>query len=190
MTEWGGRQVHSRRMTWRGGVGSTLSHMTDASDTVSGERVRSGDDAEPSVRWIGWVLFAGLMAIMAGSVQALIGVCALLVDDWFLVGRDGLVVPLDYTVWGWLHLAVGLMFVATGYGIVSGRAWGRVTGIVLAVLSAVVNMLFVAAYPAWSLIVIGFDVMTIYALAMHGRAVMRFVSGDPAGDMQMRGAGP
>jgi hypothetical protein len=163
--------------------------MTKAPDTVSGERVRSADDAEPRVRWIGLVLFAGLIAIMAGTVQALIGVCALLVDDWFLVGRDGLVVPLDYTVWGWLHVGIGLIFIVAGYGIVTARAWGRMTGIVLAVFSAVVNMLFIAAYPAWSLIVIAFDVMTIYALAMHGRAVRRFVSGDPASDLRARGTG-
>jgi hypothetical protein len=163
--------------------------MAEAPGTVSGERVRSGDDAEPRVRWIGWVLFAGLMTIMVGCVEALIGFCALLVDEWYLVGRDGLVVPLDYSVWGLLHIAIGVVFMATGYGVVTGRAWARVTGIVLAILSALVNMLFIPAYPAWSLIVIGFDVMTVYALAVHGRAVMRFVSGGGGSDLRLTGAG-
>jgi hypothetical protein len=158
--------------------------MTEVSDTVRGERVRPADDAEPRARWIGLVLFAGLMAIMAGAVQALIGISALLVDDWFVVGSDGLVVPVNYTVWGLVHIAIGLLLIAAGYGIITARSWGRTTGIVVAVLSAVVNMLFIAAYPAWSLIVIAFDVLTIYALAVYGRAVMGFVSGN------RRGAGP
>jgi hypothetical protein len=149
------------------------------------EQVRTADDAEPRARWIGWIVFAGLMAIMAGSVQALIGISALLVDDWFVVGSDGLVVPVDYTVWGLVHLVVGLVFIAAGYGIVTARSWARVTGIVVAIVSAVLNMLFIAAYPAWSLIVILFDVTTIYALAMHGRAVMGFVSGG-----RVRGGAP
>jgi hypothetical protein len=155
--------------------------MTEVSDTVRGGRARSADDAEPRVRWVGMVLFAGVMAIMVGSVQVLIGICALLVDDRFMVGSDGLVVPVDYTVWGLVHLAVGLVFIAAGYGIITARSWGRATGIVVAVISAILNMLFIAAYPAWSLIVIAFDVMTIYALAMYGRAVMGFVSGNRPG---------
>jgi hypothetical protein len=155
--------------------------MTEVSGTVRGERARSTDDAEPRARWIGLVLFAGLMAIMAGSVQVLIGVSALLVDDWFVVGSDGLVVPANYTVWGLVHIAIGLALIAAGYGIITARSWGRVTGIVVAVVSAILNMLFIAAYPAWSLIVIAFDVMTIYALAVYGRAVMGFVSGNRRG---------
>jgi hypothetical protein len=159
--------------------------MTETSGTVSGEGLRAGDDAEPRARWIGWVLFAGLLTIMVGTVQALIGFAALFVDDWYVVGNDGLVVPVDYTVWGVLHIAIGLLFVAVGYGIISARGWARVTGIVLAVVSAVVNMLFIKAYPGWSLIVIAFDVLTVYTLAVHGRAVMRFVSGSPGRDIRM-----
>ena len=35
-------------------------------------------------------------------------------------------------------------------------------------VSAVTNLMFIAAYPAWSIIVIAIDVLVIYALAMHG----------------------
>jgi hypothetical protein len=49
------------------------------------------------------------------------------------------------------------------------RTWGRTVGIILAVVSAVANMVFISAYPVWSLIVIALDVIVIHALAVPGR---------------------
>jgi hypothetical protein len=42
-------------------------------------------------------------------------------------------------------------------------------GVILAGLSALVNMAFIGAYPVWSLIIITVDVLVIYALIVHGR---------------------
>ena len=39
----------------------------------------------------------------------------------------------------------------------------------VAVLSAIVNLAFIAAYPVWGVIIIALDVLVIYALAVHGR---------------------
>jgi hypothetical protein len=44
---------------------------------------------------------------------------------------------------------------------------------VLALISAVVNLIFIAAYPAWSIIIIAVDVLVIYALTMHGAELRR-----------------
>lgn len=51
----------------------------------------------------------------------------------------------------------------------AGLLWARVIGIALAVLSAIVNLAFLAAYPVWGVILIALDIVVIYALAMHGR---------------------
>jgi hypothetical protein len=40
---------------------------------------------------------------------------------------------------------------------------------VIAVVSALVNVAFLSAYPIWSTIIIAMDVLVIYALAVHGR---------------------
>jgi len=37
------------------------------------------------------------------------------------------------------------------------------------VLSALVNLLFIGAYPIWSVLIITVDVLVIYALTVHGR---------------------
>jgi hypothetical protein len=40
--------------------------------------------------------------------------------------------------------------------------------IILAVLSAIVNFLFIPYYPFWSLLIITLDVFVIWAVAAHG----------------------
>ena len=121
--------------------------------------------------WVGWIVFAAVIAITMGIYEAIIGLVAIFNDDYYLVGSSGLVVSLDYTVWGWAHLLLGVAAVAGGVGLMQGRGWGRIVVIGLAALSAVVNLGFLAAYPLWSTIVIAFDIIVIYALTVHWNEV-------------------
>jgi hypothetical protein len=117
------------------------------------------------------VLFGGIMMLMMGGFQLIEGLVALFRDNYYLVTRDGLVINVDYTAWGWTHLLIGVVAVATGLGVLAGQTWARVAGIVIALISALVNVAFLAAYPIWSTIIIAVDVLVIYALAVHGRDV-------------------
>ena len=56
-----------------------------------------------------------------------------------------------------------------GIGVLSGNLFGRIVGVALAGLSAIVNMLFAEAAPVWAVIIIIVDVFVIYALIVHGR---------------------
>jgi hypothetical protein len=128
-----------------------------------------GTGPEARTGWLGWVYFAGIMMIMLGFFQAIDGLVAIFDDTFYLVTEGGLIVSLDYTVWGWVHLIIGLVAFVAGYAVMTGKTWGRATGIILAVLSALVNMAFIGAYPFWSIIIITMDVIIIYALAVHGQ---------------------
>ncbi|MFL6114415.1 MAG: hypothetical protein ACJ786_24100, partial [Catenulispora sp.] len=97
--------------------------------------------------WVGWVVFAAVIAITMGIYEAIMGLVAIFKDDYYLVGSSGLVVSVDYTVWGWVHLVIGLAALAGGIGLMQGRSWGRVVVIGLAGLSALVNLGFLSAYP-------------------------------------------
>jgi hypothetical protein len=59
--------------------------------------------------------------------------------------------------------------VAAGFGLLAGQMWARIVGIAMALVSSVVNLAFMAAYPLWSIAVITLDVLVIYAIAMHGK---------------------
>ena len=125
---------------------------------------------EPTA-WAGWVVFAGVMLLVLGGFEEMMGFVALFDPGYFLVTRHGLVVSVDYTTWGWVHLAVGVIGFLTGIGVLAGQTWARVVGIILAVLSAVANLGFLAAYPLWTTILIAVDIIVIYALAVHGDEV-------------------
>jgi hypothetical protein len=117
--------------------------------------------------WAGWRVFAAVVAITMGVYEAIEGLVAIFNDEYYLVGSNGLVISVDYTVWGWVHLVLGLIAVAAGIGLLQRRGWARVAVVILACLSAVVNFGFLSAYPWWSTLVIAFDVIVIYALTVH-----------------------
>jgi hypothetical protein len=142
---------------------SRSTSYTDASTTNSAYR--------PARRtaWTGWVVFAGVMLMLVGVFQLIDGLVALFDDGYYVVRPDGLVVNVDYTAWGWLHLVIGIVALGAGFGLLAGRMWARIVAIGVAGLSAIVNFAFIGAYPVWSVILITIDVLVIYAVAAHGR---------------------
>lgn len=141
---------------------------TTQESTATSTSRRRQDLPEPT-GWVGWIVFAGMMMLMLGTFHAIQGLVALFQDEYFLVGKNGLTVHVDYTAWGWVHLLLGILVVAAGAGIMAGQMWARVVGVGLAFISAIVNIGFLAAYPIWSTIMIAFDVLVIWALTVHGR---------------------
>ena len=129
------------------------------------------DPAPRPTRWAGFVVFSAVLLMMAGAFQIIEGIVALIRDDYYLVTRNGLLVTVDYTTWGWTHLIIGVVALITGIGVLAAQTWARVVGILIAALSALAQMAFMPAYPIWSIIVIAIDVLAIYALAAHGREI-------------------
>ena len=143
--------------------------MSEQEDSLGTHR-RPGEVEVPEwpSRWVGWILFAGVMMIVLGMIHAFQGFIALFDNTYFLVRTRSLAIHLDYTVWGWIHLVVALFVLGSGIALLNGRRWGRIVGVVVAVLSILVNIAFLAAYPIWSTITIAVDVLVIWALTVHG----------------------
>ena len=139
--------------------------MTDTSQ----RRPADGTRYEEPTGWAGWVVFGGVMLIVMGIFQFVEGLVALFDDGFYVVRPEGLVVEVDYNTWGWIHLAIGAVGVLTGIGLLAGNMVARVVGVVIAGLSAIVNLAFISAYPVWSAIVIVIDVIVIFAIVVHGR---------------------
>src|SRR5205807_339426 len=83
----------------------------------------------------GWLLFAGAMLVMIGAFNVLEGIFALLWDERLVVTPARLIV-VDVTGWGWTLLVSGVIFMVTGFGLLAGLTWARITGIVIVVLHA------------------------------------------------------
>jgi len=123
--------------------------------------------AEPT-GWTGWIIFAATMMLMIGTFHAIDGLVALFRDEYYLVSKNGLVVHVNYTAWGWTYLIGGILMVAAGAALFAGQLWARIVTVVLALASAVLNMAFFAAYPWWSAIMITLDVLVVWAVTVHG----------------------
>ena len=145
--------------------------MTDlGSSRPAVDSSRTGyDQGAPPTAWTGWVVFAAMMMFLLGCFQAIQGLVAVFDDGFYHVTEGGLVVDVDYTAWGWVHLLLGALIIISGVGVLSGNAVARTVGVLLAGLSALLNLLFIEAYPIWSVLVITIDVLVIYALTVHGR---------------------
>lgn len=137
-----------------------------SSATTSGVAYR--DDPAPT-GWTGWIAFASCMMLLLGSFQAIQGFVAIFDQGYYAVTEKGLVVNVDYTVWGWVHLVLGVLIAVSGVGILSGNMAARIVGVLFAGVSAILNLLFIQAYPVWSMIIITVDVLVIYSLVVHGR---------------------
>ena len=143
--------------------------MTESPHASSGSRADHHPPDGEITGWAGWVAFAGVMLIMLGGLQAIEGLVALFNDGFYLVGADGLVVNVDYDAWGWTHLVLGIVAIAVGFGLIAGNTIARVAGAAIAVISAILNLVFIGAYPVWSTTIIALDVVVIYAIVVHGR---------------------
>jgi hypothetical protein len=129
------------------------------------------DDTPVPTGWVGVLVFGGLMLVLLGAFHVIQGLVALFDDSFYIARKGDLVVAGDYTVWGWLHLVLGVVAIAAGVGVFAGRMWARVAGVVVAALSALAGILFMPAYPTWGFISIIFDIVIIYALVAHGDEV-------------------
>lgn len=123
--------------------------------------------AEPT-GWVGWLIFAGMTGIVLGAFQIIEGLVAVFRSGYYVVGANNAIVHVSWDAWGWTHFGIGIAVLIAGFGILAGSMWGRVLGITVAVISAVINLAFIVAYPVWGIIIIALDVLMIYALAVHG----------------------
>jgi hypothetical protein len=125
-----------------------------------------------SVVAVGFTAFAGVIMGVAGFFQMIAGFGAILEDKVYAVGQD-YVFSFDVTTWGWIHLLIGLVLVASGVGVFYGSVLARSVGVFVAGLSAVANFAFLLGWnqPFWSMLIIGLDVVIIWALTMHGRDI-------------------
>jgi hypothetical protein len=119
----------------------------------------------------GLTVFAAALMMVTGIWQIFAGIAALIRDEVY-VATPQYIYSFDLTGWGWFHLILGILVVATGFGVIRGQTWARVVGILLVSLSLIANFLFIPYYPVWSLTIIALDVAVIWALATYRREVV------------------
>ena len=119
----------------------------------------------PKANWAGGLtLFGGMILMMQGIFGLLQGISALRKDDVFSTTAKYLY-EFDLTTWGWVHIVISVAALVVGAGVLTLRTWGLVGGIVIAVVAAVANFLFMPRSTGSSLLMIGLSIAVIWAFA-------------------------
>jgi len=143
----------------------SMSEAQSVSNFVPGSRP---SDLVHESAWVVWVQFAAVMMMLLGAFHVIDGLVALVRDQVLETDRSGLAVDVSYTAWGWGHIIWGLVAFVAGLSLLAGRAWARIVAVVVAFVSAVGNLAFMAAQPFWSATMILVDILVIWAVMVHG----------------------
>ena len=118
-------------------------------------------------RGTGWIVFAGILMILAGGNMAINGLWALhattQVEKSF--GDTLLFSSSNLDTWGWIYLIVGAVVVVAGFLVFFRVTFGMWVGIIAALVQAFFAFFWIFS-PYWpaALVIIALDMLVIYAL--------------------------
>jgi hypothetical protein len=118
-------------------------------------------------RGAGWLLFAGIMVFIAGTLNIIWGIAAIS-DAKVFVNGSHYVVFTNLHAWGWVTLIIGIIQMIAAFSIWAGNEFGRWIGIMGSTLSAIGSLGSINAYPFWGLCLFGLDILVIYGLVAYG----------------------
>ena len=124
------------------------------------------DDAE---RGYGWVAFAGVLLLIAGTINTIEGIAAIGNAHFFVANTHYVFASLK--TWGWVVLCIGVIELLVGLGVFVKNQLARWAGVFILSLNAIAQLLMMPAYPLWSLAIFTIDVLAIYGLVAYGQHI-------------------
>lgn len=110
-----------------------------------------------------WLSFAGLLLFVVGFFNLLDGIVALSKEEFYVISEGRLLV-FNFAAWGAIWIILGIVMMVVGGAILARQAWARTPGIALAILAIIGQLVYLNAFPVWSVIVIALCVIAIYGL--------------------------
>ena len=134
--------------------------------TATAQRDDAADGyADQSARGLGWAMFASVLLFLAGTwnfIQGILGISKSHVytsTTHYVFG--------DLRTWGWIVLALGIVQLCAGVGLLSGSSWAVWFAIAVAGVNAIGQLMFLPAYPVWALAMFTLDILIIYGLVIY-----------------------
>jgi hypothetical protein len=122
---------------------------------------------QPEPEGVGWVLFAGIMIMLAGIMNTIWGIAA--IDGSSFFTDEGRYVILDdLNAWGWFILIVGIAQLIAAFSIWSGNEYGRWIGITTASVNFIILLFTINAFPFAAFMLMIVDILVIYGLVVYG----------------------
>ena len=114
----------------------------------------------------GLVTFAGVMLIIVATLNTLWGIAA--IDQANVFTHNARYVFGSLNTWGWFLLALGIAQYFAAFAIWRGAGWGRWFGVICAGANAILQTLWIPAYPILAMTILALDITVIYGLLAYG----------------------
>ena len=136
--------------------------MADEYSSGGGTAVRGADPGHG----MGWVIFAGTMLAIVGILNFIYGIAAISNSKFYAHGVTYVV--SDLKTWGWVIMIIGVLQFVAAFSIWGGTEWGRWVGVVTAGVNAIIQLIFIPAFPLLSVTIFAVDILIIYGLVAYG----------------------
>jgi hypothetical protein len=129
-------------------------------------------------RGTGWIVFAGVVMILAGGNMAINGAWALhsssQIEKSF--GDTLLFSSSNLDTWGWIYLIVGVLVAIAGIAVFFRARFGIWIGVTAAIVQAFFAFFWIFS-PYWpaALVILVLDMLIIYALTSPASADSEYV---------------
>jgi hypothetical protein len=155
---------HLSQASGRGGT-------NPASTAPASYRDRGGDDYYEGE---GWVAFAGIMIAIVGVLNFIYGIGAISKSHFYVANASYIIADLN--TWGWVIMLTGVLQFCAAIAIFGRVQWGRWVGIATASVNAIIQLIFIPAYPFGSLALFAIDILVLYGLVAYGGRQGRVVA--------------
>ena len=119
------------------------------------------------MRGAGRATFAGVLLLIAGTINIIYGIGAL--DSANIYANDTRYIFTNLNTMGWVLIILGVIQLTGGFSLLSGNTYGRVIGIVGASLGAIGALFSIGGNnPWWSLAVFALCIWIIQGIAVLG----------------------
>ena len=112
------------------------------------------------------IVFAVALLVTVGFFNLIDGIAAI-ADSHVFIANAHYVVG-DLRLWGWIVLILGTLQIIAAIAILAGSQAARWFAVVVIGLNAIGQMLFIPAYPFWSLLIIAVDIVALWGLCAYG----------------------
>jgi predicted membrane metal-binding protein len=112
------------------------------------------------------IVFAVALLVTVGFFNLIDGIAAIANSHVFIANAHYVVG--DLRAWGWIVLILGVLQLIAAVAILAGSQAARWFAVVVIGLNAIGQMLFIPAYPFWSLLIIAVDVVALWGLCAYG----------------------
>ena len=132
---------------------------------MTSETLRETRDARPGEGY--WmIVFAMTLLIVVGIFNVIEGIAAIARSHVFIANAHYVIG--DLRAWGWVALILGALQLLAALGILAGNQVARWFAVAVIALNAINQLLFIPAYPFWSLMIIALDVVALWGLCAYG----------------------